>query len=124
MTITGVALAEVLRRWPHPKAAPVPMKPGNPFRIKPALRFGVLFTIVVFLAKAATAQLGAGAFYGTSLLGGLVDVATVIAPASDLLESNKIAVSVAALLSFITIYGDSATPQAATSRPSSAPAPS
>lgn len=95
MTITGVVLAEVLRRWPHAKAEPIPLKPGNPFRIKPALRFGVMFTAVVFLAKAATALLGPGAFYATSLLGGLVDVATVIAPASDLLFGNKITVGVA-----------------------------
>jgi uncharacterized membrane protein (DUF4010 family) len=106
MTIAGVGLAEVLRRWPHPKAEPIPMKAGNPFRIKPALRFGVLFTIVVFLAKAATAQLGSGAFYGTSLLGGLVDVATVIAPASDLLASNKIAVSVAALAVLLALLSN------------------
>src|ERR1051325_1728960 len=61
MTIFGVVLAEVLRRWPHPKHEPVPMKRGNPFRIKPALRFGVLFTIVVFISKAATALLVLGA---------------------------------------------------------------
>ena len=97
MTVFGVVLAEVLRRWPHPKAEPVPLKHGNPFRIKPALRFGVMFSIVVFLSKAATALLGPGAFYATSLLGGLVDVATVIAPASDLLGSQRITIQVAEL---------------------------
>jgi uncharacterized membrane protein (DUF4010 family) len=97
MTIFGVVLAELLRRWPHPKAAPVPMKHGNPFRIQPALRFGIMFTTVVFISKAATALLGAGAFYATSLIGGLVDVATVIAPAGDLLRANRITMGVAEL---------------------------
>jgi uncharacterized membrane protein (DUF4010 family) len=106
MTIAGIVQAEVLRRWPHPKAEPIPLKPGNPFRLKPALRFGVMFTTVVFLAKAATALLGPGAFYGTSLLGGLVDVATVIAPASDLLAATKITVSVGALAILLALLSN------------------
>ena len=69
------------------------MKPGNPFRIRPALRFGALFTAVVFISKAATAKLGTGAFYGTSLLGGLVDVATVIAPAADMVQASRLTMS-------------------------------
>jgi uncharacterized membrane protein (DUF4010 family) len=56
------------------------------------LQFGALFTLVVFLSKAAAVRAGDQAFFGTSLLGGLVDVATVIAPASDLLKAGKIAV--------------------------------
>ena len=67
----------------------VEFKSGNPFRIVPALRFGALFTAIVFVTKASAARLGAQAFYGTSLLGGLVDVATVIAPAADLLREPQ-----------------------------------
>src|SRR5258706_329138 len=96
----------ILRRCPHRKAEPIPMKPGNPFRLKPALRFGVMFTIVVFLAKAATSLLGPGAFFGTSLLGGLVDVATVIAPASDLLGANKITLGVAELAVLLALLSN------------------
>jgi uncharacterized membrane protein (DUF4010 family) len=88
MTICGIALAEVLKRWPHKRIEPVPMQSGNPFRILPALRFGVMFAGVVFLSKWAAVTLGTGAFYWTSLLGGLVDVSTVIAPASELLKTN------------------------------------
>ncbi len=106
MSLAGIALAEILRRWPHSKAEPIPMKPGNPFRLKPALRFGVMFTIVVFLAKAATSLLGPGAFFGTSLLGGLVDVATVIAPASDLLGANKITLGVAELAVLLALLSN------------------
>jgi uncharacterized membrane protein (DUF4010 family) len=95
MLVCGVALAEILKHWPHKPVQSVEMAPGNPFRIVPALRFGALFAGVVFLSKAAAATLGTGAFYWTSLLGGLVDVSTVIAPASELLKNQSISVSTA-----------------------------
>lgn len=95
MTLCGVVLAEVLKRWPHKRVATLAMTPGNPFRIQPALRFGLLFTAIVFVTKAAADRLGAGAFYGTSLLGGLVDVATVIAPAADLIRAHNISLNTA-----------------------------
>ena len=92
MTLFGLALIEVLRRWPHQHTAATPVSSGNPFRLMPALRFGLLFTVIVFVSKAATVRLGAGAFLGTSLLGGLVDVATVIAPASDLIHAHRLSI--------------------------------
>jgi uncharacterized membrane protein (DUF4010 family) len=95
MLVCGMALAEILRRWPHKRVEAVPMASGNPFRILPALRFGALFAAVVFLSKAAADRLGTGAFYWTSLLGGLVDVSTVIAPAADLLKSNNMTLATA-----------------------------
>jgi uncharacterized membrane protein (DUF4010 family) len=54
-----------------------------------------MFAGVVLLSKWAAATLGAGAFYWTSLLGGLVDVSTVIAPAGELLKNNGIAMKTA-----------------------------
>ena len=95
MTLAGIALERALRRWPHKQVTEVDMKPGNPFRIQPALRFGALFTAIVFISKAATVKLGAGAFYAIGLLGGLVDVATVIAPASDMIRANRLTMDVA-----------------------------
>ncbi|HTB12988.1 MAG TPA: DUF4010 domain-containing protein [Bryobacteraceae bacterium] len=95
MLLTGILVAEILRRMPHKRIEPVPMQTGNPFRIVPALRFGAMFAGVVFLAKWAAATFGTGAFYWTSLLGGLVDVSTVIAPAAELLKSNNMTVATA-----------------------------
>ena len=88
MMVCGFLLAQILKKWPHKRIEPVPMQSGNPFRILPALRFGAMFAGVVFLSKWAAATLGPGAFYWTSLLGGLVDVSTVIAPAAELLKNN------------------------------------
>ncbi len=95
MTLTGIVVEEVQRRWPHRPLTTLEMEPGNPFRIKPALRFGALFTAVVFISKAAAAKVGTGAFFAIGLLGGLVDVATVIAPASDLVKANQLTMEVA-----------------------------
>ena len=95
MTLTGVFIEEVQRRRPHRPLTTLEIKPGNPFRIGPALRFGALFTAVVFISKAAAAKVGTGAFDAIGLLGGLVDVATVIAPASDLVKANRLTMEVA-----------------------------
>jgi len=95
MLATGVAFAEILKRVPHKTVAAVPMQSGNPFRLGPALRFGAMFAGVVFISKAAAATLGTGAFYWTSLLGGLVDVSTVIAPAGGFLKAGTMSVGTA-----------------------------
>jgi uncharacterized membrane protein (DUF4010 family) len=97
MTLCGMLLFEMSRRWPHRIVEGVRMASGNPFRIQPALRFGVLFTAIVFVTKAATARVGTGALYGTSLLGGLIDVATVVAPAADLLGASRVSGNQAAI---------------------------
>jgi uncharacterized membrane protein (DUF4010 family) len=97
MMLSGIVLGEVLRRWPHKLTTAPAMVPGNPFRLLPALQFGALFTAIVFVSKAASARLGTGAFLGTSLLGGLVDVATVIAPAADLVRAHNLELGSAAI---------------------------
>lgn len=91
MTLFGIVMAEAIRRWPHAQSTPQPVRADNPFRLLPALKFGALFTAIVFVTKASAAKLGADAFLGTSLLGGLVDVATVVAPAADLMRAGKLA---------------------------------
>ncbi len=95
MMVTGMILAEILRRWPHKPVTQMAMQSGNPFTIGPALRFGLLFTAAVFITKAAMARYGSDALYGTSLVGGLVDVSTVIAPAADMLRSHALSIGLA-----------------------------
>jgi uncharacterized membrane protein (DUF4010 family) len=106
MTVAGVALAWAMGRWPHKKLETLEMKPGNPFRIGPALRFGAMFTAVVFISKASTARLGADAFLGTSLIGGLVDVATVIAPATDMMAAKRISMNTAAIAVLLALVSN------------------
>lgn len=78
----------------HPD--PTSAQSGNPFRIIPGLKFGVLFAAILFLSKVAAARFGSEAVIATSILGGLVDVATVILSANDLLDSNKLSPNAAA----------------------------
>jgi len=96
MLACGVLLAEILRRWPHKRIEAVPMASGNPFRInaRAALRRHVS-PRVVFLSKWATATLATGRSTGTSLLGGLVDVSTVIAPAAEMLRKQTLPLATA-----------------------------
>jgi uncharacterized membrane protein (DUF4010 family) len=103
MFICGILVAEILRRWPQKAIEAVPMQSGNPFRILPALRFGAMFAGVVFLSKWAAATLGTDAFYWTSLLGGLVDVSTVIAPAAELLKTQSIALTTAEIAVLVAL---------------------
>jgi uncharacterized membrane protein (DUF4010 family) len=112
MTVAGIAMALIAgwmaARDQHPVLAEARVEHGNPFRIQPALQFGALFTLVVFVSKAAAARAGEQAFIGTSLLGGLVDVATVVAPASDLLMAGKIAVRAAEIAVLLALASNAA----------------
>lgn len=80
----------------------------NPFHIRPALQFGALFTLIVFVSKAAAALAGAQAFLATSFFGGLVDVATVIAPASDLVHAQSLSLRSAELAILIALASNAA----------------
>ena len=67
-----------------------------------------------FLAVGSSADVrnlirpGDQAFFGTSLLGGMVDVATVIAPASDLLTAEKIGVRTAEVAVLLALASNAA----------------
>lgn len=108
MLLVGVAFAWALGRWPHKRLDSLEIQSTNPFRIGPALQFGLLFTAVVFISKVSTVKLGANAFYGTSLIGGLVDVATVIAPASDMMGSHRISADTAAVAVLLALASNAA----------------
>lgn len=90
------------------QAPPTRLEHQNPFQIGPALQFGALFTLIVFLSKAAAARAGAQAFLATSLFGGLVDVATVIAPASDLVHSQSLSIRAAELAILLALASNAA----------------
>jgi uncharacterized membrane protein (DUF4010 family) len=99
MCLASALLAWHLGRRPEgPEASPASptLSTGNPFRLIPGLQFGVLFAGILFLSKAAAARFGAEAVIATSLLGGLVDVATVILSATDLMVAGKLGENAAA----------------------------
>lgn len=95
MLAAGIALSWLLARAERAAGKHQLSVGGNPFRLRPALQFGVLFLGIVFLSKVAAIRLGTGALYGTSALGGVVDPATVAASVSDLLAVKQISLSTA-----------------------------
>jgi uncharacterized membrane protein (DUF4010 family) len=50
---------------------------SNPFKLLPAIKFGVVFTCVMFVANAARVYLGAGALLACSFLGGAAEMDAV-----------------------------------------------
>jgi uncharacterized membrane protein (DUF4010 family) len=75
MTVAGYGMVFLLylqaRRAPSDKAA---VTHRNPFELKSALAFGLLYTIVLLMTKAGQHYLGDQGLYASSLLAGTTDV--------------------------------------------------
>lgn len=75
MTVVGLLVVGVLylrRDEQIPEQAA--LKITNPFEMSSAIKFGALFALVLFAAKAADANLGAGGTYVAGVVSGLADV--------------------------------------------------
>lgn len=66
----------------------------NPFSLRPALKFAVLYAVVLFISKAASMHYGASGVYVTALLSGLVDVNAITLSAANLVAQDKMAMDV------------------------------
>jgi uncharacterized membrane protein (DUF4010 family) len=73
----------------------------NPFELGRAVAFVLLFALVLLGAKAAAAHLGAGGTYLASVLGGAVDVDTVVLSMAELARGGGMPVEVAATAVFL-----------------------
>lgn len=62
----------------------------SPFRLGPALKFGIFFAVVLFIAKAGHVYLGSAGIYLTSILSGLADVDAITISMSQLSKSAEI----------------------------------
>lgn len=75
MAIVGYIVA-ILLFWRDASRAsatdPVPLR--NPFELKRAVQFGLLYGAVLFVAKAAQIYVGSSGLYASSVLAGLTDV--------------------------------------------------
>lgn len=95
MTLAGLAMSLLIARREVQPAGQSNVPVGNPFRLAPALKFGAMFTVILLVGKAAAAELGAGAVYWTSLVGGSVDVDAVAVTLCDLVRDGRAALNVA-----------------------------
>lgn len=64
---------------------------SNPFNLLPAIKFGVVFTAVMFLANAARVYLGDGALLACSFLGGAAEMDAVAFSLIDMNVSSGLA---------------------------------
>ena len=75
MSAAGFASAIILCRAPTPGTPTVaPTTFRNPFSLRPALEFGVVFTAVLFFSRAAHEYLGTAGQMAVAAISGLVDV--------------------------------------------------
>jgi len=61
-------------RSPRELAGGGPVTYRNPFELNAALKFGLFYAVVIFVAKAAHAMLGDPGLFASSLLAGTTDV--------------------------------------------------
>lgn len=76
---------------------------GNPLALMPVLKFGLIFTVILFLTRAAGASAGASGVYATSLIGGLVDVDAVSLSIGDMRNAGSLEQGVAVLSVFLAL---------------------
>jgi len=62
---------------------------ANPFELDEAIKFGLLFGAVVFIAKAAQIYLGEAGLYLAAAVAGLTDVDAITLAMADLVQSNQ-----------------------------------
>jgi uncharacterized membrane protein (DUF4010 family) len=97
MTLAGGLVALILytrsRRGPKGTAE---VKVSNPFELWSAIKFGIIFTVVIFVSKAATVYLGSGGTYVASLLAGLTDVDAITLSVANLAKESSLTTGVAA----------------------------
>jgi uncharacterized membrane protein (DUF4010 family) len=98
----GVLLALLIR---VPKGTAVETKKQeielrNPLTLGPALKFGALLAVIIFLNKAAAFEFGDKSLPWTSAIGGLMDVDAIAVSVADLFHSGQVdpALAVASLL--------------------------
>ena len=95
MTAVGIIAAGTLY-WRTTSGETVdPDKLQNPFRLKPALLFGVVFAVVLLVSEHAHEWLGTSGVYATAFLSGLADVDAMTITLSKLAAEGTISTQVA-----------------------------
>jgi uncharacterized membrane protein (DUF4010 family) len=97
MTLVGLACAFLLGRQHtgEPKESQVAV--SNPFRLTPALKFGLLFAAIRFASSFGVQELGASGVYITSVVAGSVDADSVVFSLSGMLKEGRVLLSPAAI---------------------------
>ena len=83
------------------------VEPGqNPFELGEAVKFGLLFGIVVFVAKAAEVYLGEAGLYLAAAVAGLTDVDAITLAMADLAKGDPGQIAIAARAILIAVIAN------------------
>jgi uncharacterized membrane protein (DUF4010 family) len=104
----SLALVLVLRRRTTVKDRASVSAGSNPFELGQAIRFGVLFGVVTFAAKAAEVYFGEGGLYLAGALAGLTDVDAIALSMAQLAAGGAEHVSAAARTILIAVLSNTA----------------
>ena len=96
MTLVGVIVASVVYWRSTTADFDTGTEIQNPFRLRPALFFGVVFAVVILISEFAHASLGEAGIYATAFVSGLADVDAITLTLSTLAADGTISANVAA----------------------------
>jgi uncharacterized membrane protein (DUF4010 family) len=107
MCVAGLAGGWLIGRFTvHRGVADGEVPLSNPFRLWPALKFGLLFTGILFVTKMAAARFGGGGVTLASAIAGTVDADSVSVSLADLLSTAKIPLVTAATGVFLAVIAN------------------
>lgn len=95
MTVVGIVAAGTLYWRTTSEETIEPEELKNPFRLRPALLFGVIFAVVLLVSEHAHEWLGTSGVYATAFLSGLADVDAMTITLSKLAAEGTISTQVA-----------------------------
>ena len=95
MTATGGLLSGVTVLWFYARES-VDIELENPFRLRPALLFGLIFAIVLLASEQVSIRYGARGIYVASFVSGLADVDAMTLSLSRLAQDGTVTTDVAA----------------------------
>jgi uncharacterized membrane protein (DUF4010 family) len=78
----------------------------NPFELGEAIRFGALFGVVTFAARAAEVYLGSSGLYLAGALAGLTDVDAIALSMADLASSDAATLPIASRTVLIAVVSN------------------
>jgi uncharacterized membrane protein (DUF4010 family) len=106
--LLSLAIVFLLRRRQQSAARASLATGTNPFELGEAIRFGLLFGVVTFVAKAAQVYLGEGGLYLAGALAGLTDVDAIALSMAQLALTEPANVEAAARTILIAVLSNTA----------------
>jgi uncharacterized membrane protein (DUF4010 family) len=88
LLIAGILTSLFLWRRSLQQQASGSVEVSNPFKLMTAIKFGLIFAVILFISKASQTYLGTNGIYYACILGGLTDVSAVTLSMANLTQSS------------------------------------